>query len=1134
MADENSVLRSPPTCKGIPHVVPRPGSHAPAHPHEHVIVRAVVTLCLAHFSCKISDVGVPTVVGCPTPRASAQPQGEFAGRNIDEDQPPPMSVAAEDRAGDVEMSDLWPREVDGDCDPRTGSEPNRGRFAGNRQGGARTDMGSVAHGRAQDRAPGESEVYASSSNSDSEALLSPQDGEERCSEAWVINVDFLKRTTTSWKVRHVFVLARSLCVAVPGLLHWSYTLWHVAELYPAASPAIALLCIHLLAVRMEMDGLWREARKEERFEEQSDVDADESPPRCTCTGVATYTLLCAEAFLLLVVGIVYHAIGALLLTDSLRDEPQREWIEYHAASIAISAFFYCAAALGVAYIALKAALSCYVCCQSRNGDHDNGVAHSPQVDLHQPRSTRKVKRAGCLQLTVCFPLRSAPRPFSWPLHGLCCLCFVSLLAAVIVALVIWMGPGPCASGISEDCYALCDPLDVHACALPYPSSFFIVPDNATATGWRVAFGPRTLPYTRWGRNVDHRVFNEADGFAVSSPIFFHMDADIELNSDAQGEHTARYYAIERSLNVDTTPTVVIDLDSLHVVPHFIEVVRATTQHTLLSIVPAVPLNYSSHYAVGVRNLHGRHNEDLLGLVRPNSGFVDALRTAAEYEIRDSDVSAATHGDNDEDLLEDIWDRDLERAKVLGRKVLPAFHQIGFASNNLQLAWDFRTQSTKGSIEVLQRQRKAAIIESRRPRGSRAPVLEIDRELPGIRCQEGHKSRKFVGTLRVPDFLEPLTNDRLNGLVLRRDSQGGVSTSPAGERLHDILIILPCNVTKAGAKPPVGFMQYGHGIFGNRGEAAASYVQDVAEASRHIVLSSDFEGMNTFNLLTVLRVALSRVHQFPSVTEPLAQAFVAKSVLLEAVLSHLDHPAFTRADGAPIFGGVRREDLVNTYYGVSLGGILGAAYASLASSEVARAALGNPGAPFALILPRSAQWTPLRSLLRLQISSDGDEAVVIALAQHLWSTVEGSGWLGWERAPPLLVQTSRGDTIVSALSAELLARAAGALNLEPVVRNVFGVPSADLEHFDSASNGTSAMPSILVQWNSDNVPRRKPQGGVSGLAYVPGPRGDEVTSVNTHQCVRYQREAIAQIASFLSVGNVTQPCPAGAPCTMSCG
>ena len=44
----------------------------------------------------------------------------------------------------------------------------------------------------------------------------------------------------------------------------------------------------------------------------------------------------------------------------------------------------------------------------------------------------------------------------------------------------------------------CDPLDPALCALPFPSSHFLVEDASTPTGLRLNFGPTTLPSNRDG------------------------------------------------------------------------------------------------------------------------------------------------------------------------------------------------------------------------------------------------------------------------------------------------------------------------------------------------------------------------------------------------------------------------------------------------------------------------------------------------------------------------------------------------------------------------------------------------------------------------------------------------------------
>lgn len=47
----------------------------------------------------------------------------------------------------------------------------------------------------------------------------------------------------------------------------------------------------------------------------------------------------------------------------------------------------------------------------------------------------------------------------------------------------------------------CNPLDLTLCALPWPSSAYLVPDNTTATSVRVAIPPRAMPMMQRGRRL---------------------------------------------------------------------------------------------------------------------------------------------------------------------------------------------------------------------------------------------------------------------------------------------------------------------------------------------------------------------------------------------------------------------------------------------------------------------------------------------------------------------------------------------------------------------------------------------------------------------------------------------------------
>ena len=85
--------------------------------------------------------------------------------------------------------------------------------------------------------------------------------------------------------------------------------------------------------------------------------------------------------------------------------------------------------------------------------------------------------------------------------------------------------------LSEDC----NDLDSTLCALPFPSSTFLVQDDTSGTGYRVKFHTTSLPETLFGEYIQPRVWdsvlvtadrlkwwNEMDGFSTICPVLFYL------------------------------------------------------------------------------------------------------------------------------------------------------------------------------------------------------------------------------------------------------------------------------------------------------------------------------------------------------------------------------------------------------------------------------------------------------------------------------------------------------------------------------------------------------------------------------------------------------------------------------------
>lgn len=208
--------------------------------------------------------------------------------------------------------------------------------------------------------------------------------------------------------------------------------------------------------------------------------------------------------------------------------------------------------------------------------------------------------------------------------------------------------------------------------------YFLIPDQDTHTGQRVAFSASAMPTTRWGHSVNPTRWNEADGFSTIAPLLFVFDQPVDAKASRFVNHTN----IEAYAAADAT-TVLVNLDTGKRVPHWVEIDafnidygdgaqytneegKAVKLQPLIILQPAVPLMHSTRYAAAVR------------------GFVDTsgqpiVPSPAFAAIRDgSDTSS--------------------RAQYFHNDIFPAIAGAGGGpTSDLQLAWDFTTVSSDNSL-----------------------------------------------------------------------------------------------------------------------------------------------------------------------------------------------------------------------------------------------------------------------------------------------------------------------------------------------------------------------------------------------------------------------------------------------------
>ena len=605
----------------------------------------------------------------------------------------------------------------------------------------------------------------------------------------------------------------------------------------------------------------------------------------------------------------------------------------------------------------------------------------------------------------------------------------------------------------------CNPIDPSACALPFPSMFHVRADDGTASGYRLAYGPGAFPVNASGVPWDPKYLNEKDGFSVLTPLLAYFEG-VSLQGVVGHKNLADYAAADAK-------TLLLDAETGERVPHFVELDRRTMDPTqsLLSIYPVTPLRHGRRYVVGIR-----------GLVKGDGAPVAVAPAFAALR----DCSAT----DDPDVL--------GQRRHYEEEVFPALAAAGVQRQDLQLAWDFVTVSRESSLGRMEFMREdlMATIGAGGPAYSIKSVTDEDCALP----------ETTIGRTVIIDMTVPLyTEMDAPSTMLTRDDDG--MPYPNGETTVEVMLRIPCSLIED--PKPGRILQYGHGLLGGYGEAKGGYLSKMADDNGWVILASNWTGMKSEDTLPIVTMLLEDMSRFPIIPERSMQGFVEFMAALQMARGDLANDEVVK------FGGVSVLDPGTfSYYGNSQGGILGGAYLA-ASPVLERGVLGVGGTPYALLLPRSADFANFFEILKMAYPSQRDIHLLLAAIQVLWDPAEAGGWVwAMNREPSpgipakeVLLQVAIGDAQVSTLGAQVMARAYGAVTVAPETRPVFGI--------DEAEPGFEG--SALVEWHYTDVPPEP-------IENVPPTK-----ATDPHECPRREPAAEQQLRDFLVDGVVNQYC-----------
>jgi hypothetical protein len=285
---------------------------------------------------------------------------------------------------------------------------------------------------------------------------------------------------------------------------------------------------------------------------------------------------------------------------------------------------------------------------------------------------------------------------------------------------------------------------------------------------------------------------------------------------------------------------------------------------------------------------------------------------------------------------------------------------------------------------------------------------------------------------------------------------------------------------------------------------------------NVLIAADWWGMASEDVAAITRVLATDFEDFGIIPDRLHQGLLNALVLMRIVGSEdfQTHPSMQ-------LGGRRvlTPKAPRTYNGNSDGGILGTVYMAI-STEVTRGVLGVAGMPYSLMLPRSVDFAPFFTLLKVRFPNPIDLSNVFSLIQLLWDYCEPAGYaasLHPESQPlpgtpskEIMIHFSVGDAQVPNVATLNLARTIGAFTFAHEALVGPTVPAANWSLYGLKPRPSPTKAPLMVGWAYPDV--------VVPIDNVPA-NG----KTDTHEYTRQQPDAQEMIDGFLKTGSIVNTC-----------
>lgn len=662
-------------------------------------------------------------------------------------------------------------------------------------------------------------------------------------------------------------------------------------------------------------------------------------------------------------------------------------------------------------------------------------------------------------------------------------------------------------------YSGCEPMvdnggDDSLCMYPFPSTHYLRVDSSTPTGFMVDVNSETTapPIKRGGRlSFDFLTDNYYDGFSVTGSVLWYVPDFVDETEKADSAADQLVSETEVAPGWALSSLIIKNgTEELH--PHFCQVdyLAAPTDNRACYCQPARALDYDAHYTVVIKGLVGASGARLPPSALLQS-YISAYRAGGGVEAEGDDP---------------------ERYDRFRSNVFPLLESKGVSLDDVQLAFDFHTLSYNSSTRMARSLHEMAAGKMEHAFGSDFDSStgegDISRVVQRVETDDTFSGGCDASTtdhgdtvaayatykvsvpwmLKNQAYVDVEVIDQLRGRGYANPYHEGRHTlaiddyADMGLAEASLVVAVPCSIA-TGQVPLSGVVQWGHGLFADRTQAATEYLRTMANTEGWVLWGMDWRGFDRFGFPMLAR---QLVHDggatINDVYFNLVQSFLSQISVRSFTMDKLLVNDRQYLDNYLQIGDSDRElvkagTVPHHFMGGSMGAILGGGYMHAAGAS--RGVLYTPGAPFTFIVGRSSLFAAFLSAVDLQFYDRKSFRLALAMWQSVFDEAETATW---SQADPVtqslrkdvLLLAALGDSVVMETSTAIMSRNVNASLITPSVESISALPAGTTTDIEgtayTSDRGTRALflasyptEAIAVRDNARGTPKRQPDNRV---------------------------------------------------------